>query len=639
MKSILKIILLSFVILFTKNHLIAQTHWTKDTLNNPVLDKGLPGSVDSEFVTMPSVLFVDSVYHMWYCYGNTQNFNYIGHAFSYDEINWIKDSLNNPVLEGGLPGSWDAYGISVPQVLFIDSLYHMWYKGYSTSSYAGHGAIGHAVSNDGIIWTKDTLNNPVLDVGATGEWDDVWIASGSVIFDGNIYHMWYHGWNGIDEQKRIGHAISQHPDSIWTKDSNNPVLSYETGKWDYPRVDAPRVVFVDTIFHMWYLGGNFFTWRIGHATSSDGSAWIKDDQNNPVLNWGVPNSWDDYGLGFCSVLFDSVEEEFKMWYSGYDNPLSGRIGYASSCIDTTPTGTVTDIDGNVYKTVKIGAQWWMAENLKVTHYQNGDSIPNVTDNTQWTNLTTGAYCNFDNDTTNVSIYGRLYNWYAVADSRNIAPEGWHVPSEAEWHILVDYLGGDAVAGGKLKATGTIEGGDGLWHEPNVGATNESGFTGLPGGYREPSGTFYAIGYGAYFWSSTVSDSDRAWSRFLRYNGSDAYRFDDKYYGYSVRLVRDSAATMIKSSKVQTINSPRLAQNYPNPFNPSTTIEFTLPKSEFVELKIYNILGKEISTIVSKKLNPGKHTYTFSGRDLASGVYYYRLEAGNFVETRKMIYLK
>ena len=151
------------------------------------------------------------------------------------------------------------------------------------------------------------------------------------------------------------------------------------------------------------------------------------------------------------------------------------------------TGTVTDIDGNTYQTVKIGDQWWMAENLKVTCYRNGDAIPNITDGTTWASLSTGAYCEYNNDINNVATYGRLYNWYAVTDSRNIAPAGWHVPSDAEWKQLEMYLGmsqseADATGwrgtdeGGKLKEVGTMH-----WNSPNTGATNESGFTALPGG--------------------------------------------------------------------------------------------------------------------------------------------------------------
>jgi len=198
------------------------------------------------------------------------------------------------------------------------------------------------------------------------------------------------------------------------------------------------------------------------------------------------------------------------------------------------TGTVTDIDGNVYQTVTIGTQVWMAENLKVTHYRNGDGIPNVTDNAAWETLASGAYCNYGNDISNVTVYGRLYNWYAVDDSRNMSPAGWHVPSDAEWQTLVDYLGGDAVAGGKMKEVGTTH-----WHSPNTGATNESGFSALPGGYRLASGSYYDMGYNATFWSSTEFSSSIAWFRYLYCGDSGVSRDSyDMRYGFSVRCVRD-----------------------------------------------------------------------------------------------------
>ncbi len=212
-------------------------------------------------------------------------------------------------------------------------------------------------------------------------------------------------------------------------------------------------------------------------------------------------------------------------------------GYGSAMSFTTEEsqiGTVTDIDGNTYQTVKIGNQWWMAENLKVTHYRNGDAIPNVTDETTWINLTTGAYCNYDNNSNNVTIYGRLYNWYAVNDSRNIAPEGWHVPSDAEWKTLETYLGGISVAGGKMKEIGTTH-----WSSPNTGATNESGFSALPGGSRSETAYYGVMGEVARFWSSTEELNTRAWRRALSHNNSGVDLFISlKTNGYSVRFVKN-----------------------------------------------------------------------------------------------------
>jgi uncharacterized protein (TIGR02145 family) len=203
--------------------------------------------------------------------------------------------------------------------------------------------------------------------------------------------------------------------------------------------------------------------------------------------------------------------------------------------DNPPSNTVTDIDGNVYYTDTIGTQIWMVENLKTTKYRDGTDISNVTDNTAWTNLSTGAYCDYDNIPSNSNTYGRLYNWYAVKGALNICPSGWHVPTDDEWTTLTTYLGGESVAGGKLKETGTSH-----WHSPNTGATNESGFTALPGGNRSMDGGFYYLGYSAYFWHSAEYGTDGAWIRYLDNDNASVYHIhDDKDHGFSVRCIKDN----------------------------------------------------------------------------------------------------
>ncbi|MBW6492809.1 MAG: PKD domain-containing protein [Lentimicrobium sp.] len=224
------------------------------------------------------------------------------------------------------------------------------------------------------------------------------------------------------------------------------------------------------------------------------------------------------------------------------NNMGSDTGQKSNYINVTSsggTGTVTDIDGNVYQTVIIGTQEWMAENLKVTHYSNGDAIPNVTGDSQWGALTTGAYCWYDNDINWKNAYGALYNWYAAVDSRGLCPVGWHVPTDAEWTILTNYLGGSNVAGGKMKSTRTEPDAHPRWNLPNTGATNESGFSGLPGGNRDYSGTFYYHGWTGFFWSSSEFSSDFAWYRDLYYYDSSVGRnYYYKQNGFSVRCLRD-----------------------------------------------------------------------------------------------------
>lgn len=204
-----------------------------------------------------------------------------------------------------------------------------------------------------------------------------------------------------------------------------------------------------------------------------------------------------------------------------------------------PPDTVTDFDGHVYHLVTIGNQVWLAENLRVTHYRNGDPIPNVIADAQWKILTAGAWCSYDNLSADTSAYGLLYNWFALTDARKISPPGWHVPTDAEWNSLANYLGGKAVAGGKMKSPGTLEQGSGLWFAPNTGATNSSGFGALPGGYRINYGNYYSIGNVAYYWSATDTTSANAWNYVLDANNESLTRnFNFQTNGFSVRCIKD-----------------------------------------------------------------------------------------------------
>jgi uncharacterized protein (TIGR02145 family) len=200
------------------------------------------------------------------------------------------------------------------------------------------------------------------------------------------------------------------------------------------------------------------------------------------------------------------------------------------------SGKFTDArDSRVYSTIKIGTQTWMAENLQAEKYRNGDSIPNVTVNTKWSELKSGAWCYYKNFDENGKIYGKLYNFYAVRDPRGIAPEGWHIPSAAEWQKLLDFLGGSIEAGGKLKEAGTSH-----WASPNTGATNESFFSSLPGGccYGGME-QFYDLGKIGYWWTSTPGDgSDAAHRIMYNHNNSVASYNGNMRVGYSVRCVKD-----------------------------------------------------------------------------------------------------
>lgn len=214
---------------------------------------------------------------------------------------------------------------------------------------------------------------------------------------------------------------------------------------------------------------------------------------------------------------------------------------------TGQTGTVTDYDGNVYNWIGIGEQAWMAENLMVTHYSNGKSIPLIESRTVWDALGVEdkAYCWYNNSTTNRDTYGGLYTWAAAMNGaasstvnpsgvQGVCPAGWHLPSDAEWKELTDYLGGSTIAGGKMKEPGITH-----WASPNEGATNASGFSAIPGGSRNSNGEFLDVGFLGNWWSSSEYDAHVAWYRALIYGNAGIYRGSyGMYDGFSVRCVRD-----------------------------------------------------------------------------------------------------
>jgi uncharacterized protein (TIGR02145 family) len=214
-------------------------------------------------------------------------------------------------------------------------------------------------------------------------------------------------------------------------------------------------------------------------------------------------------------------------------------------VSFTTVNPITDIVSNPgegiiyngfnYTSVILGnGQEWMSENLQTNSYRNGDPIPTGLDSTNWIMTTSGAYVVYNNDSSNNTVYGKLYNWYAVADERHLCPTGWHEPSAGEWVTLIDYLGGFTIAGGKMKALG-IE----YWNSPNQDATNESGFSALPGGSLDPIGTFNNLGLWGNWWSKSEYAANYSSSCFLNNNGGDVdFGSPMKQHGLSVRCIKD-----------------------------------------------------------------------------------------------------
>jgi len=239
----------------------------------------------------------------------------------------------------------------------------------------------------------------------------------------------------------------------------------------------------------------------------------KETTNNNINNTSTVTCVDNPNINFTSI--------------------GTPVGKFSDCIK--------DIDGNTYKTVTIGSQTWMAENLKTSKYNDGTTISNIIDNTKWLKDTSGAWCYYKNDTSYNSKYGKLYNWYAVNKTsngfKNVCPIGWHMPSYSEWTILTDYLGGEKIAGGKMKELGTTN-----WNSPNKDASNLSLFTGLPGGCRNDVGNYVSFGnYG--LWHSSTEHSTISAIKGCYMNSGDGTSgfgggFSSKRIGYSIRCIKD-----------------------------------------------------------------------------------------------------
>jgi len=284
----------------------------------------------------------------------------------------------------------------------------------------------------------------------------------------------------------------------------------------------------------------------GATITARGIVW--NTSQNPTLASNLGSTNDGSGTGSFTSNLSNITANTTYYVRAYATNSVGTAYGNQVSFTTTNGGIITNpgagvtFNGYTYTSIVLGnGQEWMAENLRTTSYANGDPIPNITNNTQWSNLTTGAWSHYNNNSQYENPYGKLYNWYTVADTRNVCPTGWHVPSDAEWSTFINYLDPNAnggnntnTAGGKMKSTGTQ-----YWLSPNTGATNESGFSGLPGGTRNSGGTFGGIGYYGLWWSSTESSANGAWDRNLGYDSGDGDRSNaSKRSGFSVRCLRD-----------------------------------------------------------------------------------------------------
>jgi uncharacterized protein (TIGR02145 family) len=292
-------------------------------------------------------------------------------------------------------------------------------------------------------------------------------------------------------------------------------------------------------------------------------------------------------------------------------------------VATAQCGPVIDVDGNMYHTIVIGTQCWMQQNLQTAHYRNDSAISEIEDSTTWALNSNPAWCYYNGNAANNATYGKLYNWGVVNDPRGVCPAGWHVPSFAEWNILINYLGGTNVAGGPLKSSSS------LWLTPNTGADNSSGFTALPGGYRnrnpgDGDASFYNLGLYGYFWSST----NGGYYSILTYDGSGCFLESTfEWEGYSVRCLSDSIPTGIPNLR-NYINKD--IQITPNPAN--DVLNIITYNSAVGTFSLSDITGR---TIFKFPIN-GANTQTLYIGNLPVGVYIATYSYNGETITKKIV---
>ena len=535
--------------------------WTKYA-NNPVYND--PNII---YESYPCVIHDGQNYKMYYMAATgTSDIYPIRLATSDDGINWTKYS-DNPVLNYNSSNPWEAQRLRVSTIFYDGQTYTMYYDGKPGHSSLPGGGIGIATSTDGVQWVRYP-NNPVIPHGETGTFNEFESEVPYVVTEDQNYNMLFVGRRdeGTTRIRTIGYASSD-DGFTWSLSEDCPITL------DNGLIDRPGPLFNNNgEYSMWYTSedniylactvnpeiicvtspdggevyqGNSITninWQsIGTSgnvkieySTDNGTNWTEEIASTPddgTYEWTVP----DEASAICLVRVSEI-----------DGPAMDQSNAVFTIQHALITDTVIDADGNVYQTVKIGNQWWMAENLKVTHYRNGDEIPNVINASEWGSLESGAYCNYDNNLPIGEERGRLYNWYAVDDSRNIAPEGWHVASDDDWKELETFLGMSSeqvemdnvwrgtIEGGLLKEIGTEH-----WESPNNGATNAYGFTGIPGGRRrENVGTFMFLNTNLITWCSTEANG-YGWLRSIYHEFTSIYRhYDYKDNGYSVRCVKD-----------------------------------------------------------------------------------------------------
>ncbi len=371
---------------------------------------------------------------------------------------------------------------------------------------------GSAITARGICWSTNqnptTADNKTTDGTGTG----LFISLMTGLKPGSMYYVRSYATNSVG---------TVYGDQVTAE--TIPIL---------PTITTAEVSFISTKSAQ---SGGDITSDGGGAVTAKGVCWSVN-QNPTIFD---SKTMDGAGKGIFSSSLSGLISGNTYYVRAYATNSQGTA-YGNQIDFQTKIdgimGSVADIDGNNYATVTIGTQVWMAENLKVTRYNDGTAIPLITDNSAWSNAATPGYCWYNNDeSTYRNPYGALYNWYTV-NTGKLCPTGWHVPTDAQWTILTTYLGDLSVVGGKLKETGTLH-----WNSPNTGATNEINFSAIPGGYRtfNSTATCFSMGIGGSMWSSTSNTAAQAWERAIGHTSAAILVISaEKGYGVSVRCVED-----------------------------------------------------------------------------------------------------
>jgi len=486
----------------------------------------------------------------------------------------IYTGLSDATWQSATTGACAVYGNS----LLNDSLYGKLYNWYAVVDPRGLCPTGWHVPSD-VEWQtlESTLGMPASELNLTGGRGSVQNVGGQLKKTGIVSSggLWNSPNTGATNSSGFaalpgGYRISTGAYSsignlvyFWTSQEQSSGLAYDRGLGNTTATsnrsylnkrsgfavrctrDVPPTVTTNTVSGVLSISatsGGIVSSSGGDSVTSRGVVW--NTQPNPVVSLSS-KTVNGSGTGSFTSAISGLLPNTTYYLRAYAVNSAG-VGYGNEIVFTTlQSGHFFDIDGNIYDTVAIGSQVWMKQNLRVFRYRNGDSIPTGLSNSAWQNTTSGAYSIYNNLSANDISRGKLYNWYAVADSRGLCPTGWHAPSDSEWKTLeigqgmplsiVDNIGdrgGAQNIGGKLKNTG-------VWTSPNTGATNGSGFTALPGGFRYDVGTYINLNSGGLWWSSTLDSTNLGYYRGLYYSDAEVSRYAlDPNYGISVRCIKD-----------------------------------------------------------------------------------------------------